>query len=273
MKKLILKLQPLILSLVLILSVSGCANSPAEKAAVSDNEPAANGGQEQSLFAYVGAGLKEPVSEIAKLYEEKTGVKVELTFNNSGVLLNQLQTTKKGDIYMPGGMPYMEKAEEQGCIDETAAPIAVHTPVIITPKGNPAGISTVEDLAKADVKLILPEKDATALGKASFKIFNKLGISQQVEKNVLSYVETAPKAAATIAMGQGDAGITEYSNYSKYKDKLELIEIDPAVNYVENIPCAALKYSAQKELAKDFLKFMQEQGPVVFAKYGFKVQE
>ena len=68
------------------------------------------------LFAYVGANLKDPVSELAQKYEEKTGVKVEMTFHNSGTLINQLEMMKKGDIYMPGGMPYVEKAKQGGHI-------------------------------------------------------------------------------------------------------------------------------------------------------------
>lgn len=259
-------LKSLVFSLLVIFLLSGCGSNPeTEKAAeTKDTKP--------SLFAYVGAGLKEPVVEIAQQYEKKTGIKVELTFNNSGALLNQLETMKKGDIYMPGGMPYVDKAKQKGYLEAMVGPIAIHTPVIIVPKGNPAQISKIEDLAKPGLKLVMPEKEATALGIVAFKTFNKLGISEKVENNILTYVETAPKVATTIIMGQGDAGITEYSNYSKLKDKLDLIEIDPAINIVEEIPCAALNFSTQKEQAKNFLKFMQEEGPSVFAQHGFKIK-
>ena len=254
------------LALLLTLLISGCANAPETEKTSTPQEA------KQNLFAYVGAGLKEPVSEIAQLYEQQTGVKVEISFNNSGVLYSQLETTRKGDIYMPGGMPYLEKAKQNGYIDEMAGPIAIHTPVIITPKGNPVQITKVQDLTKSRVKIIMPDQEATALGKSAFKTFNKLGITEDVEKNVLTTVETAPKVATILLMGQGNAGITEYSNYTKDKEKLDLIEIDPAVNEVEEIPCASLTFSNQKEQAKDFLKFMKEEGPAVFAKHGFKIK-
>lgn len=228
--------------------------------------------QQKALFAYVGAGLKEPVTELAAIYEQKKGVKVELTFNNTGALLSQLDTVKKGDIYMPGGMSYLEKAKGKGHIEDIVGPIAAHTPVIVTPKGNPAEIYTVMDLARPGIKVILPEKEATAMGQAAFKIFNRLGIAEQVEKNVQAYVETAPKVIATIMMGQGDAGITEYSNVANNKDNLDLIEIDESVNIVDEIPCASLIYSDNKEETKKFLEFMKNEGPAVFAKHGFKTK-
>lgn len=252
--------------LILFSLCTGCGNTSSSEKKVVTPETAP-----KSLFAYVGAGLKEPVTEIAQIYEQKTGVKIELTFNNSGMLLNQLETMKKGDIYMPGGMPYVKKAQQKGHVEEMVGPIAIHTPVIVTPKGNPGHISKVQDLAEPGVKLVMPEKDSTALGKATFRMFDKLGIAQQVEKNVLTNVETAPKVPTTIIMGQGNAGITEYSNYAKHKDKLEIIEIDPAVNEVEEIPCAMITYSDQKDQTRDFLEFIKVEGPAIFKKYGFKI--
>ncbi len=251
-----------LLTLLVIFLFAGCGKSsnPAPEKA------------EETLFAYVGANLKEPVSELAQLYEQKTGVKVELTFNNSGTLLNQLETMKKGDIYMPGGMPYVEKAKQKGYIGEMVGPIAYHTPVIIVPKGNPAQISKVQDLTRPGLKLVIPDKEATAIGKAVFQTFNKLEIAGGVEKNVLTYVESPAKVVSTLLMGQGDAGIVEYSNIYKNEEKLDRVEIDPAVNIIEQIPCAMLNVSSQKELTKDFLEFMKSEGPAIFAKYGFKTK-
>ncbi len=234
--------------------------------------PAEETGTKEPLFAYVGANLKDPVSELAQMYEEKTGVNVEMTFNNAGTLVNQIEMMKKGDIYIPGGMSYVEKAGQGGHIAEIDGPLAYHTPVIITPKGNPANISKVQDLALPGVKLVMPDKEATAIGKTAFKTFEKLGITGAVESNVLTYVETPAKVVATITMGQGDAGIVEYSNSSKNKDKLDIIEIDPAVNITDQIPCASLVYSTQKEQARDFLDFMKDEGPAIFEKHGFKTK-
>jgi len=254
-----------LLTLLVTVFFAGCGKSEAPA-------PTGETGTKTPLFAYVGANLKDPVSELAQKYEEKTGVKVEMTFHNSGTLINQLEMMKKGDIYMPGGMPYVEKAKQGGHIAEIDGPVAYHTPVIITPKGNPANINKVQDLARPGVKLVIPDKEATAIGKTVFKTFEKLGIASEVENNVLSYVETPAKVVATITMGQGDAGIVEYSNTSKNKDKLDIVEIDPSVNIADEIPCTTLVYSTQKEQARDFLDFIKKEGPAVFDKHGFKTK-
>jgi len=248
--------------LVFMAGLFGCNNSPAAQA---PSEPV-------TLFAYVGANLKDPVSELAQAYEEKTGVKVELSFNNSGTLLGQLEIMEEGDIYMPGGMPFVEAANQKGHLESVDGPVAYHTPVIVTPKGNPAGITSVEDLAKEGTKLVIPDKEATAIGKTAFKIFNKLGIAEEVEKNILSNAESPAKVMAAITMGQGNAGIVEFSNTFKDRDKIEVVEIDPEINEIEEIPVALLKYSSNKEQAADFIEFVMEEGPAAFEKYGFKTR-
>lgn len=261
-KKYIQVLKYGFLTLLVMFLFAGCGKST-DTTAEKSKEP---------LFAYVGANLKEPVTELAQVYEQKTGVEVELTFNNSGALINQLETIQKGDIYLPGAVSFVEKAQQKGYIAEMVGPIAYHTPVIITPKGNTAQISKVQDLAGPGIKLVMPDKEATAIGKTVFKVFDKLGIAGEVEKNVLSYVETPAKVITTILMGQGNAGIVEYSNTYKNLDKLDVVEIDPAVNIIEQIPCATLNFSNQKEQAKDFLEFIKKEGPAVFEKYGFKTK-
>jgi molybdate transport system substrate-binding protein len=223
------------------------------------------------LFAYVGAGIKDPVVELAAGFERKTGIKVEMTFNNSGSLLGQLELSRKGDLYIPGSMAFVDKAKAAGFVAEVAGPMAYHVPIIITPKDNPAHIATVQDLAKPGVRLVLPDKQATALGQTAFKIFTKLGIVVDVEKNILAYLETPSKVIAAIQMGQGDAGIVEYSN-ARNQTQLGFVEIDRKVNIVEELPCASLKCSREPEATRRFLNYAKTEGPVVFGKYGFKTE-
>jgi len=223
----------------------------------------------KTLFALVGTGIKDPVTEIASLYEKKTGVKVSMTFGNSGTLLGQLQLDPKGDLLMPGSMAAVETARKKGLVFDVSDAIAYHVPVIVTPKGNPAKINTVDDLAKPGVKLIMPDKISTALGVMAYQIFEKRGITAGIDANILAFMESPQKVVAAILLGQGDAGIIEASNGVQNAGKLEIIPIDPAINVTEKLTCVVLSCSTQQDLAEDFLKFANSEGPAVFKKYGY----
>ena len=227
---------------------------------------------QKTIFAYVGAGIKAPVIELAEMFKKETGIAVEMTFNNSGALVSQLTLSRKGDVFMPGSMVFVEKAASAGLVDKVSASIAYHVPVIIVPKANPAGIRSIGDFAKPGVKLVLPDSRATALGKSAFKIFDKIDIRAAVEKNILSFGETPQKVAAAISMGTGDAGIVDYSNVSKMRDRLATVDIDPMVNAVEVLPCAVLSCTADKGAAERFMRFAEKRGPAVFEKHGFKTK-
>ncbi len=67
-----------------------------------------------ALLIYTGAASKPPTEEAAKLYEQKTGVKVDLVIGGSGYMLSQMRLAKQGDIYFPGSSDYMEKAKREG---------------------------------------------------------------------------------------------------------------------------------------------------------------
>jgi len=229
-------------------------------------------GAQTRLFAYVGAGIREPVAAMAEEYQKRTGVVIEMTFNNMGSLLSQLLLAKTGDLFIPGGMSFVRKAQAAGLIAEIGEPMAYHVPAIVVPKSNPAKVASIADLAKPGVRLVLPDRKATALGISAFEVFDKLGIAGAVEKNVLGFLETPDKVLVAIEMGQGDAGIVDYNVTFRDRDKVSVIDIDPAVNEVEKIPCTVLSCSSDRAAAAAFLRFAEREGPAFFAKSGFKVE-
>ncbi|MCW2278198.1 molybdate ABC transporter substrate-binding protein [Heliophilum fasciatum] len=259
---------------VMTMLLAGCASSTSTPAQTATNLPPQGTAEQVKpvLFAYVGSGIKDPMVELAQMYETKTGIKVEMTFNSSGALLSQLETSKKGDLLLPGSQPYVEKARKAGLVSEVTGPLAYHVPVIMTPKGNPAGITGIRDLTKPHVQLIVPDLESASIGKQALRIFEKAGIKEDVLKRVLTYVETGPKVLTTLQLGQGNAGIGEYSSAIKAKDKVDMVEIEPALNEIEALPGAMVTYSTQPAAAKDFLDFAASEGPKVFEKHGYKTK-
>jgi len=154
-----------LLAIFLAVAVIGCGGGTAE-----DN--AANNGEAQvtepidSLLVYSGAGLRKPMDEIGKVFEEKYNVRIEYSYAGSAQNLSQIELTGKGDVYTPGAMYYGQQAIDKGLVVNTQD-VAYHIPVIAVPKGNPAGIEKVEDLAKPGVKVVLGDKKACAIGKVA----------------------------------------------------------------------------------------------------------
>ena len=115
-----------------------------------------------SLLVYAGAASKPPTEEAAKLYEKKTGVKIELVIGGSGYMLSQMKLAKQGDIYFPGSSDYMEKAKREGIVyPDTEKVIVYRVPSINVVKGNPHNIKTLQDLAKPGIRIAIADIEGT----------------------------------------------------------------------------------------------------------------
>lgn len=256
MKKVIVPLLAAVAVLVLAVCFAGC---------IGEDSFAG-----EHLLVYSGAGLKAPMAEIAQVFEEKYGVVVELTYGGSGVLISQMETTKLGDVFVPGGEPDYAIASNKGLVNEDYQLIAYHIPVLATLKDNPLNIQTVADLAKPGVRLALGDEASTSIGKAGVQIFAKAGITDTVSSNVAVTGSTINEVVTALATGNADAAILTMDAANKNKDKFEIIEIPVKENFILITPIGVTSFTENAELAQLFADFAaSEEGKSIFEKHGF----
>ena len=68
------------------------------------------------LVVFCAAGLKAPVARVAREYEEKFGVEVQLQYGGSNTLLASLQVSPLADVYIPADDSYVTLARDKGLI-------------------------------------------------------------------------------------------------------------------------------------------------------------
>ncbi len=254
----------LVLLLVFSVALTGCTG----KSKVE--QPAG----EISVFA--GSASKPPLEEAAARFTELTGVKVNLTLGGSGAVLSQMKVSGQGDVYLPGSSDYMEKAKREGVVDPgTEKIIAYLVPAISVPRGNPAGITGLEDLARPGVKVALARPDSVCVGLYGAEVLEKAGLADEVKKNIAVYVESCEKLASVVAMGQVDAGLGWEVFSSWDPTKIETIYLPPEkVSRIGYIPAAVSTFSKQKELAQKFVDFLAaDEAKKIFQKWGYLVYE
>ena len=141
------------------------------------------------LLVYSGAGMRKPMDKIGAAFEKKYGVEVNYNYAGSNTLLSQIELTKQGDVYMPGATMYIDKAKKKGFVDYERL-VAYHIPVIAVSEGNPAKITSLTDLTRPGVRVILGDPKAAACGKIAKKILEKNKIYNEVQKNIIANTAT-----------------------------------------------------------------------------------
>lgn len=245
-----------------LLAVGGCSESNSNTKSGTETKQ-----ESKSLIVYSGAGLRKPMDQIGQAFEEKTGVKVNYNYAGCPHLLGQMELTKEGDVFVGGSLNDMEIAQQKGFTKEYHK-VAYHIPAIGVPKGNPAGITCLADMAKPGVKLVLGDAQSNAIGKKGVKIFAKNQLD--VEKNVVARDATVNEIVTHLAMKQGDAGLIWEDNGFGSKE-IEIINIPEEQNIIDMVPICCLSFTKQPDLAQQFVDFViSEEGKSIFEENGFK---
>lgn len=267
MKKILKNLM--FLTMFMVILSCGAKNEKAKTGEqVNVSEQTSSDNEKETLLVYSGAGLKKPMDEIAELFEEQENVRIEFNYAGSGQLLTQLETTGKGDVYIVGSVPNYEAAKSKDLVLDYLT-VAHHTPAIITLKGNPKGIVVLEDLGKKDIKVILGDEKASAIGKTAQEILKKNKL-ENINDNVISKAVTVNEMVVQLTTGKADAMIATIDSVFGNED-LTIIEIAPEKNIDQIIAGGVVKNSGKVDLAEKFIKFIaSEKGKEIFQKYGFK---
>ncbi len=254
---------------ILIFSMVGCSQPEQNQESKNDQEVPAPTEKAESLLVFSGAGLKKPMDEIGKIFEEKYGIKIQYTYAGAGQNLAQIALTNEGDVFTPGDISFYEAAKKKRLVD-SKQDIAYHIPIIIVPSDNPANIQSLEDLAKPGVKVVLGDPESAAIGKAAMKIFEKAGLSDKVKNNTIATTPTVNELVTYISMKQADASIVWEDNAKDVAD-IETIEIPKEKNMIKTVPISTITKSKNKEAAQKFVDFVtSNEGKAIYQKHGFK---
>lgn len=214
--------------------------------------PASKTLEGQSLQIFCGAGMKAPFEEIAKAFEEESGCKLEVTYANAAQIQTQINTAQEGDFFIAGSEVEVKPVKD---LVENSTPLVRHIPVIAVQKGNPKEITSVADLGKDGVRVVIGDPEATPIGKIATKVFEDFKLTGQVE--IVSNTATAPAMSLALASDECDAILVWKENVDA--EKADIVDTPDMESYIKAVPAARLTCSDDTEAADVFLTFLNGQ--------------
>ncbi len=223
------------------------------------------------LTLYCAAGIKPPVEAVAKEYEKKYGILVQIQYGGSGTLLSNLRVSGIGDLFIAADDSYLRIAETNALIAETI-PLARMSPVIAVLKGNPKNVRSIADLYRVNVALANP--DVTAIGKVTRDLLRPSGQWEKLEKHARVFKPTVNDVANDVMLGAVDAGIVWDATIAQY-ERLEGVSVDPLSAARQTISIGVLRSAKQPWRALHFARYMgaRDRGLHAFAGHGYKPVE
>ncbi|MGA8014028.1 MAG: molybdate ABC transporter substrate-binding protein [Candidatus Acidiferrales bacterium] len=253
--------SPVAIALGLVLFAGGgLGGSPSPQAAKAD------------LTVSAAISLKDALDEAKQIYAaENPNVAIAANYGASGTLQLQIEQGAPVDVFLSAAPKQMDALDAKGLLlAGTRKNLLRNEVVLIVPKDDSAGISSFQDLTRADVKQIaLGEPVTVPAGQYAKEVLTSLAIYDAVNskailakdvRQVLTYVET----------GNVDAGIV-YATDAMSSAKVKVVASAPAKSHSPVIyPAAVIKASKNPAAARAFLDFLAGPcGRAVFQKYGF----
>jgi molybdate transport system substrate-binding protein len=234
-------------SLVLLLGVAACGND--DKAAddtttTTAEVPKATG----DLTVFAAASLTESFTDLqATLKTSDPGLAVTYSFAGSGAVVTQVQQGAPADVVATADKASMQKLVDAGLVEQPTIFAGNELEILVAP-GNPLGIKTLHDLARADIKLVLGDETVPA-GKYASQILGGAGVTAHPVSK-----ETDVKAAvAKVTSGEADATIVYVTDVKAAGSKGTGVVIPDAQNVVASYPLAIVSATKHHAAAAFFV--------------------
>jgi molybdate transport system substrate-binding protein len=230
----------------------------------------------KSISAFVGSASKPPMEEAAKIFREKTGIKVDLTFGGSGGVLSQMKLAKSGDLYIPGSPDYIAIAERDGVIEPGSDKIIAYLiPAIVVQSGNPKNIRSLSDMANPGFKIGIGNPESVCVGLYAIEILERNNLLEAVGKNIVTYASSCDNTASIVALKAVDA-VMGWEVFHAWDPKtMDAVFLKPEqIPRIAYIPVSISKFCKDKESANKFMTFLiSPEGQKIFSKAGYNVTE
>lgn len=192
----------------------------------------------------------------------------KFSFGGSGALATQIEQGAPADVYAAASPKSPAMLLQKGLIDKPVV-FATNTLVLIVPKRNPARITSVSDVTRHGVKIVICHATVPC-GDYARTAFMNLGITSQAMKNVVSQTTDVTQTVAEIATGQADAGFVYITDARAAEGKVAVIRLPAVAKPGTKDLIAVVKKAPNPAAAKAFVAMVvSAQGQAKLRAAGF----
>jgi molybdate transport system substrate-binding protein len=233
---------------------------------------------ELSVFAAASlTGVSEDLK--AAFTEEYPDYTTQWNLAGTQELKTQVENGATPDVFISASARYTREMTEDGWfIANSVSELASNWIIVIVPTENPAGITSLADLANPGVMIAMGNEDVP-VGINTRSVIDKIAALEEygsewkdaVFENTVTYELSEPGVVEKVKLGEVDAGFVYQSSYSAAKDTLSALEIAKEQNEIQYYSIALLAESKSPYGAVvAFEEFMLgEVGQAILVDFGF----
>ncbi|WP_030610035.1 molybdate ABC transporter substrate-binding protein [Streptomyces fulvoviolaceus] len=250
-----------------LLALTACSSSDSDSgSAKSGSSSSASPKLSGTVTVFAAASLQESFTTLGKEFEkEHPGTKVTFSFGGSDTLAASITSGAPADVFASASPKTMKIVTDAGDASGTPATFVRNQLEIATLPGNPDKISSLKDLTRSGLKVVLCDKEVpcgaaaqTALEASSLKL------------TPVSYEQDVKAALTKVELKEADAAVVYKTDVQAAGDKVEGVEFPESADAVNDYPIALLKNAQNTETAEAFIELVKStEGQKVLTEAGF----
>ncbi|MEU6095832.1 molybdate ABC transporter substrate-binding protein [Streptomyces sp. NPDC047079] len=240
-------------------SGSGSATKPGSAASSS---PKLSG----TVTVFAAASLKESFTTLGKEFEkEHPGTKVVFNFAGSDTLAANITGGAPADVFAAASPKTMAIVADGEAAAGTPVTFVRNQLEIATLPGNPHKMSSLRDLTRSGMKVVLCDKTVPC-GAAAQKALD----ASKLKLTPVSYEQDVKGALTKVELKEADAAVVYKTDVKAAGDKVQGVPFPESAKAVNDYPITLLKNAPNAETAKEFIALVRSaEGRSVLTEAGF----
>ncbi|HVB93064.1 MAG TPA: molybdate ABC transporter substrate-binding protein [Acidimicrobiales bacterium] len=228
---------------------AACGSSPGSANTTAANDPKLTG----SITVSAAASLTGAFGQLGAAFQSAhPGTTITFNFGSSGALALQIQQGAPADVFASAAPANMTTVQQAGDISGQPAIFARNNLEIVVKPGNPLGIQSLADLAKAHVVGICVS--SAPCGAAAAEALGKSRVTLPASKVTLG--PDVDHTLAEVTTGDADAAIVYVTNAKTVGRQGVGIPIPASTNVSTSYPIAVVKGTRNPRLAQAWIAYV-----------------
>ena len=231
----------------------------------------------------------DPLEDAAALYTERTGIKVAISVCARHCASQEAEEAEAAaaahaflleiaeygfhDLSISGAEYLLDDGEVRGIVlPGKRRLIAYREAAIVVPKGNPAGITGLADLAKPGVRVAISMIDC--LKGLWEDVSGRAGLTGEIRPNITFHATGCVAIVEAVGQGLVDAafGWTAFEHLGD--GRLEIVQLPPEHRIYRGTGIGMLEFTKDPHRAEAFMDFLvTDDARACYAKYGWVLPE
>ncbi|MFF4863047.1 molybdate ABC transporter substrate-binding protein [Streptomyces sp. NPDC001231] len=251
-----------------LLALSACSSSSSDDSSSAGSGTSASAAPKLSgtVTVFAAASLKESFTTLGKQFEQQhPGTKVTFNFGGSDSLAASITSGAPADVFAAASTKTMAIVTDKKDAAGTPVTFVRNQLEIATAPGNPDKISSLKDLTRSGLKVVLCDKTVPC-GAAAQKVLD----ASRLKLTPVSYEQDVKSALTKVELKEADAALVYKTDVQAAAGRVQGVEFPESAEAVNDYPITLLKNAPNATAAKAFVELVTSaEGQNVLTGAGF----